>query len=152
MSVDNRSAYSQINIKFQILFSTRKFFWRKYSAISRTPYLGEIWPVLSLICCKNRSAYKWINTVITLVLVLRHSTENHSNRWPSAGLVMLVSHLRTSIVCTVVHNYLVYFAKLAKVLWSLKKLQENTRYLQLLLEEFGVALYIVLLLVSFSIT
>ena len=63
--VDNRSAYGRINIK--ILFSTCKFFWRKYSAISRTPNLGEIWPVLSLICCKNRSAYRRINTVIWLL-------------------------------------------------------------------------------------
>ena len=40
-----------------------RLFWRKYSAISSTPNLGEIWPVLSLICCKNRSAYRRINTV-----------------------------------------------------------------------------------------
>ena len=62
-NVDNRSAYSRINIEFRILLSTRKFFWRKYSAISRTPYLGENLPVLSLICWKNRSAYRRINTV-----------------------------------------------------------------------------------------
>ena len=51
-------------VKFRILLSTRKFFWRKYSAISRTPYLGENLPVLSLICWKNRSAYRRINTVV----------------------------------------------------------------------------------------
>ena len=50
------SAYSRINY-------SRKFFWPKYLAISWTPYLGEIWPVLSLICSKNRSAYRQINTV-----------------------------------------------------------------------------------------
>ena len=64
MFVNNRSAYSRINIEFQILLSTRKFFWRKYSAISQTPYLGENLPVLSLICWKNRSAYRRINTVV----------------------------------------------------------------------------------------
>ena len=61
--VDNCSAYNWINIEFQILFSTCNFFfWQKYSAISPTPYFGEIWPVLSLICWKNCSAYRRINT------------------------------------------------------------------------------------------
>ena len=40
----------------------------KYSAISRTPYLGENLPVLSLICWKNRSAYRQINTVVCLTI------------------------------------------------------------------------------------
>ena len=51
-------------VKFRILLSTRKFFLAKYPAISRTPYLGENLPVLSLICWKNRSAYRRINTVM----------------------------------------------------------------------------------------
>ena len=57
-------------VKFRILLSTRKFFWRKYSAISRTPYLGENLPVLSLICWKNRSAYRRINTVKAIFAVI----------------------------------------------------------------------------------
>ena len=62
-NVDNRSAYSRINIEFQILLSTRKFFLAKILGYKLNPYLGENLPVLSLICWKNRSAYRRINTV-----------------------------------------------------------------------------------------
>ena len=45
----------------------------------------------------------------------------HNTRFPS--LFEFTTHLGTCIICTIIHNYFVYFSKLAEVLWSFKKLK-----------------------------
>lgn len=39
----------------------------------------------------------------------------------------MLAHLGPGIVCAIIHNYLVYFTKLAKVLWSLQKLRKKQK-------------------------
>ena len=72
------SDYSRKTLNFESCSALLIFFWPIYSAISWTPYLSEIWPVLSLICRKNCSAYRQINTV-SWTFDLHRATRQHTS-------------------------------------------------------------------------